>query len=109
MIQIAVSLMSVSLFLFAANRNVYFLYPIVALFPLAMGTFQPAINALISAKAGKEVGKVMGYNTSVISVASIAWPFLVGSLYTIDKPLPFYIASFLAALLFILSIFWLKK
>ena len=71
MIQIAVGLMTISLFLFAINRNTYLLFPIIALFPSAMGTFQPAINALIAGKAGKEVGKVMGYNTSVISIASI--------------------------------------
>jgi MFS family permease len=109
MIQVAVALMSLSLFLFAINKNPILLYPIVALFPLAMGTFQPAINSLISAKAGKEVGKIMGYNTSVISIASIAWPFLVGSLYNLSKPLPFYISSFIAFALFLIASFWLKK
>ena len=59
MIQVAVGLMFVSLLLFAVNRNVYLLYPIIALFPIAMGTFQPAINALIADKAGPEVGEVM--------------------------------------------------
>ena len=59
MIQIAVGLMAISLFLFAFNRNIYLLFPIIALFPVAMGTFQPAINSLIAGKAGKEVGKVM--------------------------------------------------
>jgi DHA1 family tetracycline resistance protein-like MFS transporter len=51
MIQTAVGLMFVSLFLFAVNRDIYLLYPIIALFPIAMGTFQPAINSLIAEKA----------------------------------------------------------
>lgn len=51
MIQVAIGLMFVSLFLFAVNRDVGFLYPIIALFPIAMGTFQPAINSLIAGKA----------------------------------------------------------
>jgi hypothetical protein len=59
MIQVAIFLMFLSLVLFAYNRNIYLLYPIIALFPIAMGTFGPAINSLIAGKAGKEVGKVM--------------------------------------------------
>lgn len=55
MIQLALVFMLVSITLFAVNRNVYFLFPIIALFPIAMGTFQPAINSLIAGKAGKEV------------------------------------------------------
>lgn len=51
MIQAAIGLMFVSLFLFAVNRDIGFLYPIIALFPIAMGTFQPAINSLIAGKA----------------------------------------------------------
>jgi DHA1 family tetracycline resistance protein-like MFS transporter len=51
MIQTAVGLMFVSLLLFAINRDMYLLFPIIALFPIAMGTFQPAINSLIAGKA----------------------------------------------------------
>ncbi len=51
MIQTAVGLMFVSLLLFAVNRDMYLLFPIIALFPVAMGTFQPAINSLIAGKA----------------------------------------------------------
>jgi predicted MFS family arabinose efflux permease len=69
MIQLALVFMLISILLFAVNRNTYLLFPIIALFPIAMGTFQPAINSLIAGKAGKEVGKIMGYNTSVISIA----------------------------------------
>jgi MFS family permease len=74
-----------------------------------MGTFGPAINSLIAGKAGKEVGKVMWYNTSVISMASIAWPFIVGTLYSLWVSLPFYFSSGIAFLLFILAIVWLRK
>ncbi|MBC7503868.1 MFS transporter [Candidatus Gracilibacteria bacterium] len=109
MIQVAVGLMTVSLFLFAINRNVYLLFPIIALFPIAMGTFQPAINSLIAEKAGKEVGKVMGYNTSVISVASIIGPFIVGTLYVMNYSLPFYVSTGIAFILFIVAILGLKQ
>ena len=51
MIQAAIGLMFVSLFLFAVNRDIGLLYAIIALFPIAMGTFQPAINSLIAGRA----------------------------------------------------------
>jgi hypothetical protein len=59
MLQTALGLIGVSLFLFAVNRDVVFLYAIVALFPIGMGSFQPSINSLVAGAAGKEVGKVM--------------------------------------------------
>ena len=59
MIQIALFLMVVSLTLFAMNRSAFWLFFIIPLFPLAMGSFQPSISSLIASKAGKEVGKVM--------------------------------------------------
>lgn len=109
MIQIAIAIMFLSLVFFAVNREVYFLFPILALFPIAMGTFQPAISSLIAEKAGKEVGKVMGYNTSVISVASIVGPFLVGTLYAINYSLPFFVSAGIAFILFIVAIVGLRK
>ncbi len=109
MIQAAIGLMFVSLILFAVNRNTYLLYPIIALFPIAMGTFQPAINSLISARAGKEVGKIMGYNTSVISIANIIGPFIVGTLYATSHSLPFFVSSGITFGLLILAGVGLRK
>lgn len=108
MIQLSLILMILSISLFAFNRNVYLLFPIVALFPISMGTFQPAINSLIAGKAGKEVWKVMGYNTSMISIAWIMWPFLVWTLYKINYSLPFYTSSIIATCLLIIALFEFK-
>ena len=109
MIQVAIGLMFVSLFLFAVNRDVGFLYPIIALFPIAMGTFQPAINSLIAGKAWSEVGKVMGYNTSIISIASIIGPFVVGTLYATNHSLPFYVSAGITLGLFVVAMVGLRK
>jgi MFS family permease len=70
-----------------------------------MGSFQPSISSLIASKAGKEVGKVMGYNTSIVSIASVIGPFMVGTLYSIGKSLPFYASALIAALLFFIAHF----
>ncbi len=109
MIQASLTLMTISIFFFAVNRNVYFLWLIIALFPISMGTFQPAINSLIAGKAGKEVGKVMGYNTSVISIAGIIGPFLVWTLYEIGYSIPFLASASIAMLLLIIAMLGLKR
>ncbi len=93
MLQTALAIIGVALFLFAVNRDSVLLYVIIALFPIGMGSFQPSINSLVASSAGKEVGKVMGYNASVISIANIIGPFIVGASYSIDKSLPFYISA----------------
>lgn len=109
MIQIALALMVLSLLLFAINRSVFWLFFIIPLFPLAMGSFQPSISSLIANKSGKEVGKVMGYNTSVVSIANIMGPFLVGTFYAVDKSLPFFVSSGIAAILFGVAMLGLDK
>jgi predicted MFS family arabinose efflux permease len=109
MIRIALFLMVISLTLFAMNRSVFWLFFIIPLFPLAMGSFQPSISSLIANKAGNEVGKVMGYNTSIVSIASIIWPFMVGILYSIGKSYPFYASAGIAGILLVIAIFWLTS
>jgi MFS family permease len=109
MIQVALAIMTISILCFALNRNTYLLFLIIAFFPISMGTFQPAINSIIAGKAGKEVGKVMGYNTSVISIAGIIWPFAVWTLYGISYSLPFIVSAIISFILLIIGIFWLKK
>lgn len=63
----------------------------------------------MAAKAGKEVGKVMGYNTSVTSIGQMIGPFLVGTLYQMNYALPFYASAIFSAFLFLVSWFGLKK
>ncbi len=109
MLQASLALIGVTMFLFAMNRDVVLLYAIIALFPIGMGSFQPAINSLVASKAGKEVGKVMGYNTSVISIANIIGPFAVGTLYAMGHSLPFLVASGITCGLFVLAMGGLKK
>ena len=109
MLQVALAIIGVALFLFAVNRDTVLLYVIIALFPIGMGSFQPSINSLIAGKAGKEVGKVMGYNTSVISIANIVGPFAVGTLYAMNHSLPFLVASVITCGLFVLAIVGLRR
>ena len=55
------------------------------------------------------MGKVMGYNTSIVSIASIVGPFMVGISYSVDKSLPFFLSSGIAAILFAIAMIGLDK
>jgi MFS transporter, DHA1 family, tetracycline resistance protein len=109
MIRVALFLMMISLGLFAMNQSVFWLFFIIPLFPIAMGSFQPSIGSMMANKAGKEVGKVMGYNTSIVSIASIIGPFMVGTLYEKSHALPFFVSAGIAGLLFMIAMVGLKK
>ena len=76
MIRIAVFLLFFAFIGFALNTSPYVLFFWVALFPLGMGSFQPGVGSLMAKNAGKEVGKVMGYNTSIQSIGQIFGPIL---------------------------------
>jgi MFS transporter, DHA1 family, multidrug resistance protein len=66
---------------FALNTSPIFLFLWVMIFPIGMGSFRPSVGALMAKNAGKEVGKVMGYNTSIESIGQIFGPILAGLLY----------------------------
>lgn len=109
MLQMALAVVGIALFLFAVNRNIVFLYMIIALFPIGMWSFQPSINSLVASAAGTEVGKIMWYNTSVISIANIIGPFAVGTLYVMSYSLPFLVGAMIMFGLFVLAMVGLKR
>lgn len=86
--------------------NPFFLgvFVITAFFPIGMGTINPAIGSLHAHYAGKEVGKALGTNASMMSLGSIAGPFIAGYLYLFWTGAPYIGASvfFLTALILIL-------
>ena len=66
---------------------------IIALFPIGHGSINPAISSLHAHYAGKEVGKALGTNASMMSLGSIAGPFVAGYLYVIWSGAPYIGAS----------------
>lgn len=93
MIRVAFFLLTFAFIGFALNTSPYLLFFWVALFPLGMGSFQPSIGSLIAQNAGKEVGKVMGYNTSIQSIGQIMGPIIAGMLYVPGSGLPFLVSA----------------
>jgi MFS transporter, DHA1 family, multidrug resistance protein len=110
MIQAAFLVLIFAFIGFSLNTSPMWIYFWVAFFSLGMGSIQPSIGSLLSAKAGKEVGKVMWYNTSVASIGQIIWPILMGTLYTFSYTFPFLVSAgiFLSLLILVIVYFYEK-
>lgn len=105
MISFAFILLVFSFIGLALNMSPIWLFFWVALFPIGMGSFQPSISSLLAKQAGKEVGKVMGYNTSMQSVGQILGPITAGILYVSPgSGLPFLASAGVFAFLFLVSL-----
>ncbi|MFA6091004.1 MAG: MFS transporter [Candidatus Gracilibacteria bacterium] len=91
MILFGFSALILSFALFAFNPYVWGI-SIIALFPLGQGSINPAVGSLHAHYAGKEVGKALGTNASMMSLGNIIGPFLAGYLYVVWSGAP-YIAS----------------
>lgn len=90
---------------FSFNESPYWLFFWVIFFPLGMGSFNPAVGSLLAKTAGKEVWKVMGYNTSIQSIWQIAWPILAWLLYiTPGTNVPFLASTAIFVVLFWVSL-----
>lgn len=81
MIHIAFAILFIAFLGFSFNQSAVWLFFWVALFPLGMGSFNPSLSSLLSKSAGSEVGRMMGYNTSIQSIGNIFGPLVAGMLY----------------------------
>lgn len=104
MIYVAFILLAIGFCGFSLNTSPIWLFFWIAFFPLGMGSFQPSVSSLIANKAGKQVGKVMGYNTSIQSIGQIFGPVLVGALYTHGSGLPFLVSACIFVFLLLVSL-----
>lgn len=74
------------------------------IFPIGMGSFQPSLSSLLTKNAGNQVGKVMGYSTSMQSIGNIFGPLVAGLLYfSRANPLPFMVSAGICLILLIIS------
>lgn len=109
MIRFAFFILTIGFIGFGLNHNPYYLFAWIALFPIGMGSFNPSIGSLLAQNAGKEMGKVMGYNTSIQSIGQIFGPIIAGMLYVVPgSGVPFLSSAAIFSLLFVLA-FWTKK
>jgi MFS transporter, DHA1 family, tetracycline resistance protein len=109
MMKLWLFLVTIGLILYAWNPYPMWIFIIVILFPLGMGSFNPSVAALLSKDAGKHAGRVMGLNTSMAGVGGIIGPILIGWLYAINISLPFWVSAGLFGVLFLSTLFYFRK
>lgn len=85
--------LSISFVLFSGNPYVLAIFPILMFFPVGYGSVNPAIGSLHAHYAGREVGKALGTNASMISLGNIIGPFISGYLYLIWNGLPYIFSA----------------
>lgn len=93
MIHIGLVFLMAGFCLQAFNQNVFWIWAILPLFPLGMGTIQPSISSLVARDAGHATGKYLGMNNSYMSLGNIVGPILAGYLYTHSIALPFWVSG----------------
>lgn len=109
MLRLAYIILIIGFIGFAYNQSPYWLFFWIAFFPIGMWSFNPSIGSLLAKSAGREIGKVMWYNTSIQSVWQIVWPILAGMLYvSAGSGLPFYASACTFVVLLLIS-FTLKR
>ncbi len=100
------SSLAITFTLFAVNPFFFGIFFIIWFFPLGQGSINPAVGSLHAHYAGKEVGKALGTNASMMSLGNIVGPFIAGYLYIFWSGAPYIAASmfFLIAIALVLSL-----
>lgn len=69
---------------------------------------RPAVTSYLSKIAGNEQGFVGGMNSTFTSIGNIFGPIIGGALFDIDLNYPYYLATVVLAIGFVLTLFWRK-
>lgn len=70
--------------------------------------FRPAITTYLSKMAGNEQGFVGGMNSMFTSIGNIFGPILGGSLFDVNINYPYYFATVVLIVGFVIAIYWKK-
>jgi len=69
---------------------------------------RPAVTSYLSKIAGNEQGFVGGMNSTFTSIGNIFGPIIGGALFDINLNYPYYLATVVLAIGFVLTLFWRK-
>ncbi len=69
---------------------------------------RPAVTSYLSKIAGNEQGFVGGMNSMFTSIGNIFGPIIGGILFDVDLNYPYYFATIVLAIGFVLALFWKK-
>ena len=80
-----------------------------SVFFLGNSMLRPALNSLISKLAGDRQGMVMGLNNSFLSLGNVAGPILAGTLFEINRNIPYLFGAFIMIVGLVSTIIWIVK
>lgn len=110
LISVGFAILSISFLGFIYNNNPNWLFFWIIFFPIGMGSFSTALWSLLAKFSNKNVGTIMGYNSSLQSIGSIFWPIIAWFLYTAPASVrPFVFSCIVFIVLFFISLFLERK
>ncbi|MDD2870432.1 MAG: MFS transporter [Candidatus Gracilibacteria bacterium] len=109
MIIFGLSFLILGFLLFSINTYYIAIYFIIFMFPIGNGTITPTIASMQSKLGNNHVGKLLGINSSMISLGNIVGPFIAGALYIKWSGLPYVFSSILFIIALVLIIFKMKE
>ncbi|WP_236634735.1 MFS transporter [Alteribacter lacisalsi] len=78
------------------------------LFFLGNSLLRPSVNSMISKRAGKKQGLIMGVNNSFVSLGNVAGALIAGNVFAVNLFLPFSIGAAAMFLAWAATIIWLS-
>lgn len=101
--------LGISFILFGQNQYLLPVFFIIPFFSIWYGSINPAIGALLSKLNPKNMGTIMWYNTSSMSLGNIFGPFAAAGLYVLDSSFPYDLSAVFFAISFIVTWFLIKN
>lgn len=94
---------AVSMFLMLLSGNFWYMLALTVVFFALTSIMRPAINTLISKRAGDEQGFVAGMNNAYMSLGNIFGPAAAGTLYDVHLNAPYLFGAIILIISLILS------
>lgn len=94
---------AVSMFLMLLSGNFWYMLALTVVFFTLTSIMRPAINTLISKRAGDEQGFVAGMNNAYMSLGNIFGPAAAGTLYDVHLNAPYLFGAIILIISLILS------
>ncbi|GGG20446.1 tetracycline resistance MFS efflux pump [Lysinibacillus alkalisoli] len=102
-------LAALTMFLMLFISGFFVVLLVATIFSTATTLIRPAVNTLISKLAGNEQGFAAGMNNAYMSLGNMMGPALAGSLFDINRNIPYIFGTFILLGCFLLAYIWTKK
>ncbi|CEA02378.1 Tetracycline resistance protein, class B [Metalysinibacillus saudimassiliensis] len=104
LINLIIAAIAMITMLFASGFAVILL--VATIFSTATTLIRPAVNTLISKLAGNEQGFAAGLNNAYMSLGNMIGPALAGTLFDINRTIPYFVGTGVLLGCFLLAFIW---